>query len=457
MAARLLKGPPPSEGTRTTAGSEHAAAPRLVPRRRLTELVERGTQGPLTLISAPAGWGKTALVSEWRRAGGAPGPVAWLPLERVHGDRRKLWTDIVAAVAAAHPAFAALAVPPRGSLDTFRDDVLAILGEVEEPLVMVVDDFHEVSSSVAMEDLDWLLEHGPPSLRLVLATRSDPAIRLQRLRTHGRILEIRAADLAFTLEEAVELLAGVDLPAGDVESLLERTAGWAAGLRLAELSLADHDDPHGFVTGFAGNDRAVSDYLITEVVSRQSADTLDFLLRTCLPERVNGGLADALMGAPGGQQTLRELETRGAFVSRVDHVGDWYQYLPVFAEVLRAELARRLPDEVPALHRVAGQWHADHGKPLDAIVHAVAASDWELAAEVIGEHWLVLVARGAGATLRDLTERIPTEVVTADAELALAQSGLLLEGGDLAAAEALLLRAHELSLALPEGADGASR
>jgi LuxR family maltose regulon positive regulatory protein len=357
---------------------------------------------------------------------------------------------MVAAAAAAHPGLAALAVPPRGSLDAFREEALAALDKLQEPLVMVLDDFHEVSESGAMGDLDWLLEHGPPCLRLVLATRSDPVIRLQRLRIHGKILEIRASDLAFTLDEAAELLAGLDLPADDVESLLERTAGWAAGLRLAELSLADHDDPHAFVTGFAGNDRAVSDYLITEVVSRQPAETVDFLLRTCLPERVNGELADVLTGASGGQQTLRELETRGAFVSRVDQAGEWYQYLPVFAEVLRAELARCLPDEVPALHRVAGEWHAGHGKPLDAVRHAVAASDWELAAEVIGEHWLVLVARGAGAALRELTERIPADAVTADAELALAQSGLLLEGGDLAAAEALLLRAYELSLALPE-------
>ena len=450
MAQQLHDPPPSREGTRVTAGSEQSAAPALVPRRRLTQLLEHGTERPLTLISAPAGWGKTALISEWRRLGAAPGPIAWLPLEAGHADRRKLWTDVVAAAAAAHPGLAALAVPPRGSIDAFRDKGLAVLNEVQEPLVLVLDDFHEVSAPGGMADLDWLLEHGPPSLRLVLATRSDPTIRLQRLRTHGRILEIRAGDLAFTSEEATELLAGLNLPTDDVESLLERTAGWAAGLRLAELSLADHDDPHAFVTGFAGNDRAVSDYLITEVVSHQPPEALDFLLHTCLPERVNGDLADAMTGAPGGQQTLGDLERRGAFVSRVDHAGEWYQYLPVFAEVLRAELARRLPDEVPRLHRVAGQWHADHGKPLDAIRHAVAASDWELAAEVIGEHWLVLVARGAGATLRDLTERIPADVVTADADLALAQAGLLLEGGDLAAAEELLIRAYELSLALPE-------
>jgi LuxR family transcriptional regulator, maltose regulon positive regulatory protein len=449
--AELAQHPPPSrEGTRVTAGSEQSAAPRLVPRRRLTELLERGTECPLTLISAPAGWGKTALVSEWRRSGAAPGPIAWLPLERGHTDRRKLWTDMVAAAAAAHPDFAALAVPPRGSLDAFRDEALALLNAVEQPLVLVLDDFHEVSASVAMGDLDWLLEHGPQCLRLVLVTRSDPAIRLQRLRVHGKIVEIRAADLAFTLAEAVELLNDVHLPTDDVQSLLDRTAGWATGLRLAELSLADHDDPHAFVTGFAGNDRAVSDYLITEVVSRQTPETLDFLLRTSLPERVNGELADVLTGAPGGQQTLRELETRGAFVSRVDPVGDWYAYLPVFAEVLRAELTRRLPDEAAGLHRLAAEWHAGHGKPLDAIRHAVAASHWELAADVIGEHWLVLVARGAGAALRNLTELIPTDVVTADAELALAQSGLLLEGGDLAAAEVLLLRAYELSRSLSE-------
>ncbi len=413
-------------------------------------MVERGVGGPLTLICAPAGWGKTALISEWRRSGAAPGPVAWVPLDSGHGDRRRLWTDVVAAAAAAHAGFAALSVPPRGSIDAFRDEALAVLREVQEPLVVVLDDFHEVSMSGPMADLDWLLEHGPPSLRLVIATRADPVIRLQRLRVHGKILEIRAADLAFTPGEADELLSGLHLSGDDVGVLLERTAGWAAGLRLAELSLAAHDDPHDFVMGFAGTDAAVSDYLITEVVSHQPAKTLDFLLRTCVPDRVNGDLADALTTGSGGQRALRELEIRGAFVTRVDKAGDWYEYLPVFADVLRAELARRLPDELPRLHRVAGEWHAAHGKPLDAIRHAVAASDWELAADVIGEHWLVLVARGAGATLRELTERIPADVVNADAELALAQSGLLLEGGELAAAEALLVGAHERSLALSE-------
>jgi LuxR family transcriptional regulator, maltose regulon positive regulatory protein len=419
-----------------------------VVRRRLLELLDRGTQRPLTLVSAPAGSGKTELLAQWIEAGTAPGPVAWVPLARDDTDPHRFWADVIASLGEAHLDLATLAAPPRGELRPFLTSVINTLSGVREPLVLVLDDLHLAGSASIVRDLEWVLENAPRNLRLVAATRSDPLFRLQRLRVAERMCEIRAADLAFTREEAAALLHGVDLPSDDVESLWRRTEGWAAGLKLARLSLDDHRDPHAFVAGFAGGDSAVSDYLISEVVARQPAETLLFMLRTSIAERLSGELAEALTGAASGSHELRELARRDAFVSVVGESG-WYRYHPLFADVLRAELHRRLPGEAPRLHRTAAGWHARNGTPLEAARHAVEAGDWELAAEVVGEHWLMFVLRGAGTALYELVERIPGDVVNAHAELALATAGLLLEQGDHEGADELLVRAHELVEELP--------
>jgi LuxR family transcriptional regulator, maltose regulon positive regulatory protein len=405
---------------------------------------------PFTLVSAPAGSGKTELLAQWIDAGGAPGPVAWVPLDRDDTDPHRFWTDVIASLGAAHSGLAGLAPPPRGELRPFLTSVINTLSGVEESLVLVLDDLHLVASPGAIRGLEWVLENAPANLRLVAATRSDPLFRLQRLRVAERMSEVRAADLAFTREEAAEMLRGVDLPGEDLDRLWRRTEGWAAGLKLARLSLDGRAEPRAFVAGFAGGDSAVSDYLISEVVVRQPADTLLFMLRTSIAERVNGELAEALTGAASGSHTLRELARRDAFVSAVGQEGGWYRYHPLFADVLRAELRRRLPGEAPRLHRLAAAWHARHGTPLEAVRHAVEAGDWALAAEVVGEHWLVFVLRGGGTALYELVERIPSEVLRSDAELALATAGLLLEQGDHEGADDLLIRAHELANDLSE-------
>lgn len=423
---------------------------RLVERPRLVDMVDRGVEHPLTLISAPAGAGKSVLLTSWMAARAARGRVGRLTLGPEHADPRQFWTDVLATAGQACGELAGLAVPPGGQLDRIVTPAREALAALAEPLVLVLDDLHEVgAASGAIAELEWLLEHAPDPLRLVVATRSDPSLRLQRLRVAGQMTEVRAADLAFTLHEAAEFLAPLDLTPEDAELLWQRTEGWAAGLRLAELSLHDHPDAHAFIVGFAGEDRAVSDYLMSEVITRHPAETLDFLLRTCVAERINGGLADALTGASGGEQALRELERLDGFVAEAGTDGRWYRYHPLFAEALRAELRRRLPHELRSLHRAAGRWHSEHGTPLEAVRHAVAACDWELAAEVIGEHWLVFVTRGAGAVLRDLAARIPEEAVRADAELALAMAGLLLEAGELEEADDWLVRAYELAPGLP--------
>ena len=295
-----------------------------------------------------------------------------------------------------------------------------------------------------------MAEHAPLPLRLVVSTRVDPPLRLERLRLAGRLAEVRAADLALTTDEARALCeaAAVDLNDRELDLLLERTGGWATGVRLALISLEGSPDPGAFVERFAGNDRGVSDYLVTEVLSRQPPETLEFLLRTCQVDRVSGALADELTGGSAGRATLAELAARHGLVTPLDTHGEWYSYPPLLREVLRLESARRAPDSL-TLHRRAARWFADDGRPLDAIRHAVAAEAWDLAADLIGQHWLPLVARGHASSIRDYVQRIPRHVLGADAELALAAAGLLFESGDEPPGDALLATAYELSPSLP--------
>ena len=410
-------------------------------------MVELGARGPFTLISAPAGSGKTVLLNEWIAATAEAETTALVRLAPEHADRRRFWLDVLAAIARAHPELSGLAVPRRG-----RDQLAAIrdaLTGLGAPLRVVLDDFHHVGAGPVAADVGWLIEHAPDELRVVVATRSDPPIRLQRMRVAGRIREVRASDLAFTPAEASELLAPLELPPSDVETLWQRSLGWAAGLRLPELSLHGHPDPSAFVAGFAGDDRAVTDYLMSEVVSGYDEDTLYFLLRTSIVDRLNEELAGALAGVSNGEPSLPELERANGLVEALDSSGTWFRYHPLFGSVLRAELRRRLGDELPALHSEAGTWFAQHAQPLEAVRHAVAASNWRLAADVIGAEWLVCVVHGSGAKLRELASDIPASVVGADAELALAMAGLQLEAGEIERADELLLRAYELANQLP--------
>jgi LuxR family maltose regulon positive regulatory protein len=395
-------------------------------------------QRPLTLISAPAGSGKTSLLAEWLAVGNPPGPVARVALDDETDGTRDFWTAVHEAARAVAPELAGAVVPSR--------DVLAGL---ETPLVVVLDDFQLIRSPAVARDLDWLVERGG-GVRLLISTRSDPPLRLERLRLGRSMSELRAADLAFTLAETEDLMGALELSGEDVQLLWRRTEGWIAGLRIAQLSLERRDDRHTFVTTFAGEDRAVSDYLISEVVDRQPADTLDFLLRTCVVDRLSGELADELTGGHEGDRALRALERGGGLVSSIDGHGRWHRYHPLLLEVLRAESRRRLPVEQRPLHARAARWHARCGSALEAARHAVAAGDWDLAREVVRESWLTLSTRGGGPQLLELAELIPAQVVRADPELALALAGLRLEAGDDAGAEELLTEAGRLAGRLPE-------
>jgi LuxR family transcriptional regulator, maltose regulon positive regulatory protein len=383
------------------------------------------------------------LLRAWMASTAQRDAIAHVRVVPEHADRRTFWLDVLLEAGRARPQLSGVPVPAgrMGSLAPLK----RALEELREPLLLVLDDLHRAGVGEVTADLEWLLENVPNGLRLVVATRSDPPLRLQRLRVAGQMTEIRAADLAFTPSEATELLAPLALPPDDVETLRARSEGWAAGLRLAEISLRDHPNPSEFVAGFAGDDRAVTDYLMSEVVSGYDEDTLKFLLRTSIVEPLNGELASALARVPAGENSLRELERVDGFVDALDSSGTWFRYHPLFAEVLRAELRHRLPQELPVLHSAASEWFARHGQPVEAVRHAVAASDWQLAAEIVGAEWLVCVVHGSGAVLRKLASEIPSEIVNGDAELALAMAGLLLEAGEIEAADELLVRAYELA------------
>jgi LuxR family maltose regulon positive regulatory protein len=421
-----------------------AIAFRVVPRPRLLALLDDGARQLLTLVSAPAGGGKTTLLSTWSTEGQRPGPVAWLSLDRGDNEPTRFWAHVLAALcrSGAAPAKSALRslTPPPGSDKTFLPLLIRGLAELPTPVVLILDDVQELIGASVLQELEFLLRHAPPQLRLVLATRVDPPLPLQRLRINGQLAQLRAADLAFTTAEVADLLAACDrqprLSEDDLVLLQARTEGWAAGLRLAALSLQDEPDPHRFVTEFAGDDQSIADYLVGEVLDRQPEELRSFLLRTCVVEELDGELADALTGGSDGEWTLAGLARANTFVQALGSHGRSYRYHQLFAELLRCELRRKAPGQVAQLHRRAAHWYASRGLVGDAIEQALTAGDGREAAAMMVEHGLSLILRGEAATLANLGGRLPAELVQSDPELAL-----------LAAADRIVSADHETASA----------
>jgi LuxR family maltose regulon positive regulatory protein len=424
-----------------------------VVRPRLLDRLDAGVQGPVTLVAAPAGAGKSALLSSWIAAGRPPGPVAWLSLDADDADRRRFWRGVLAALAEAtgDDAVSALAVSPREpmSMRLVAPALADALEGVQEPVVLVLDDFHQVIDAL-QDDLERLLRFPPPALRLVIITRADPPIGLGRLRLDGRLTEIRAADLNFSLDEAAALFdaMAIALAPDDLATLWRRTEGWAAALRLAAVSLQHHPDPRAFIEHFAGTDATVSDYLVSEVLARQPPELRAFLLRTSIVETLSAELADALTGASDGHAMLARLEQGGVLTTPLDE-GTWHRYHPLFAELLRAELRAQLPEDVAQLHRRAAAWLAAHGDNAAALRHAAAGGAWDLAAELTTTRWFPMMINGEVGTLRPILEKMPRELVEASPELALAFGGALLARGDHAGAQLHLRRADDGEALVP--------
>ena len=379
-----------------TACHTGAVIPRPVLMRRL------GGPARVTVVSGMAGSGKTVLLRSWTGGADITGHAAWVDAGRHVPDAQRFWLSVVVALRATGPgAELVRAVSAAPDLDGWAlvERLLDDLAPLQEPLWLVVDDVHELDAGQALRQLELLLMRAPPELRFVLATRHDLRLGLHRLRVEGELAEIRADDLRFSLAEAQELFAsaGVELPGPAVTVLHEQTEGWAAGLRLAALAAAGHPDPQRFAAEFSGTERTVAEYLLAEVLERQGEQVRRLLLRTSILDRVNGELADLLTGDEGSERALQDLEAANAFVTSLDGARSWFRYHQLFAGLLRLELRRTMPGEVAGLHRAAAGWLAGHGYPAEAIWHAQAAQDWDLAARLLAGHWPGLYLDGVSA------------------------------------------------------------
>ena len=413
----------------------------------------------MTVVSAPAGSGKTVLLRSWIGEAGLEGSAAWVPVGREERDPQRFWLSVLGALrqtTAGSGLVRELTAAP--DLDGWAvvERLLKDLAPLEDRIWLVVDDVHHLGSAEALRQLELLLMRAPDALRFVLATRHDLRLGLHRLRLEGELAEIRAGDLRFSLAEARELFAaaGVQLSEPELARLHERTEGWAAGLRLAALSLAGHPDPGRFAAEFSGSERTVAEYLLDEVLDRQPEDVRRLLLRTSVLERVSGPLADALAGGSGGERVLQELEVANAFVASLDAGRSWFRYHHLFADLLQLELRRTAPGEVTGLHGVAAQWFSEHGFAVEAIRHAQAARDWGLAARLLAGHWPGLHLGGQAATVHAILAGFPAGAAAADAELAAVAAADELAQGSLEAAERYLEVAARGAASVPAARRG---
>jgi len=417
----------------------------LVARRSLSERLSRGTESALTLVSAPAGFGKTTLLAEWLTVAAADGrSVAWLSLDQRDNDPALFWTYLVAALNTGAPGGAgalSLLQPPQPPNEAGLVALLNDLDAISNDVVLVLDDYHVIDARDVQDAMAFLLEHLPPQIHLVIASRTDPPLPLARLRGRGELAEIRAADLRFTPGEAAEYLnevMGLVLTAADVAALEGRTEGWIAALQLAALSMQGREDTAAFIDGFAGDDRYIVDFLAEEVLQRQPEHVQHFLLQTSILDRLSGPLCDAVTGQDGGKAKLTALERGNLFLVPLDDRRRWYRYHQLFADVLHARLLDEQPDDVPELHRRASAWYEQNDEPSEAIRHALAARDWERAADLVELAIPAMRRSRQEAAVLGWLKLLPDEVVRVRPVLSVGFAGALLAGGEFERVEARL-------------------
>src|SRR5580698_2213529 len=413
-------------------------------------------------VSAPPGSGKTVLLRSWIASSGLADCTAWVSVQVEERDPQRLWisvTDALRDTATGSALVRGLTAAPDLDGWTAVERLLEDLASMRERVWLVIDDLHELCSAEALRQLELLIMRAPPRLRFILVTRHDLRLGLHRLRLAGELTEIRTADLRFSQAEARALLDAAGVPVSDssLALLCDRTEGWAAGLRLAALSLAGHPDPQRFAAEFGGSERTVAEYLLAEVLERQSEEARRLLLRTSILARVNGELADLLTGGSGGERVLQRIEEAGAFVVSLDARRSWFRYHQLFADLLQLELRGSAPAELPALHDAAAGWYAAHGYPVEAVRHAQAAQDWGLAARVLSDHWIGLGLGGLGGTAHELLARFPADVIAADAELAARVAGDQLARGSLEEAERYLAISARALESVPADRHGRSQ
>jgi LuxR family transcriptional regulator, maltose regulon positive regulatory protein len=427
------------------------AAPRLIQREELLTSLVRAAEAKVTLVSAPAGSGKTSLLRAWSEGPGRQYQLAVVQVQRDQQDPQQFWLAVLSAIlrASGTPGeVEQLAATPAFNEAAVADRILAELAEHRERTFLIIDDLHELTSPEALVQLTLLLERLPQHVHAILASRRDLRLRLHKLRLAGELAEIRAGNLRFTQRETREFLAasGVVLSEAGAAMLHRRTEGWAAGLRLAAISLASSRDPERFVAEFSGSNRTVSEYLLAEMLDCQPAEVQELLLRTSLADRVNGELADLLTGHRGSERILLNLEDANAFVLSLDPARTWFRYHHLFADLLRLELRRRMPEDLPVLHRLAAKWFSEHGEVVDAIRHTQAAGDWPDAARLLADHSFSLTLDGQAQTIETLLRAFPPGAVTEGPDLPLARATSDLAQGRLDEAAAHLA-VTEMSIA----------
>ena len=427
----------------------HVPRPRrgLVTRPRLIERLSGAAEAELTLVSAPAGFGKTTLLTDWLAAAAADGwSTAWLSLDQRDNDPVLFWTYLVTALKSAaagvgERSLSLLQSPPQPPIDAVLATLLNDLSAVANDVVLVLDDYHVIESRDVQDGVAFLLEHLPAQVHLVIAGRADPALPLARLRGRGQLVEIRAADLRFTPDEAAAYLTdamGLMLTADDVAALEGRTEGWIAALQLAALSMQGRDDIATFIAGFAGDDRYIVDYLVDEVLDRQPESVRHFLLQTSIVERLSGPLCDAVTGQDGGQAMLATLERANLFLVPLDDRRQWYRYHHLFADVLQTHLRDEQPDRVQELHRRASDWYQTNGEMAEAIRHALAGRDFERAADLVELAAPETRRYRQEVTLRRWLEALPDELIKVRPVLSDAYAGSLLVRGEVEGVESYL-------------------
>ncbi len=425
-------------------------APGCLVRSRLLDRLDAAPPEGLVLICAPAGFGKTALLAEWVRE--SRQPAAWLSLDAGDSDPARFWRHVLAALDRPRPGVAALVMPLlEPAPPSFEGVVTALVNALAEvpgdDVRLVLDDYHLIDSPPVHESLMFLLDHLPPGLCPVLASRTDPPITLARLRVRGQLTELRAADLRLTAGEAAVVLreaTGRDLPESAVAALEARTEGWAAGLHLAGLSLRGHPDAAAFVSTFSGSHRYVMDYLTEEVLDAQPESVRRFLLDTSVLERLSGPLCDAVTGSADGQAMLEDIEATGLFLMPLDEVRGWWRYHHLFADLLRARLRRERPERVPTLHRDAARWHEAQGFVEDAVHHALACGETAWAAGLIEKEFDALFyQQGEGTTVQRWMSALPADLVRTRPRLLVAQAAVADASGRYGDVEGLLTAAEQ--------------
>jgi LuxR family maltose regulon positive regulatory protein len=430
--------------------------PDFVPRRRLLDLLETGLRRKLTLISAPAGYGKTTLLSEWYASSrGRALSLAWVLLDEQDNDPVRFWSYVLAALERVRPGsgqsaralLSGFSQPGtsagrdrsglmQGALTALVNDLVSA-EEGDTPvrsLVLTLDDYHTIHSPAIHDSLAFFLDYLPPGVHVALLTRADPPLPLARLRARDQLLELRAADLRFTVDEVALFLNRVmalELPAESISTLETRTEGWAAGLQLAALSLQglNRQQAQRFLETFAGTHRHVLNYLAEEVLQRQTPEVQTFLLQTAILPYLTAPLCDAVSGQPGSQPLLEQLANDNLFTTPLDNEGRWYRYHPLFADALRTRLQQSSPDLLPILHRRASEWHEEQGSLVDAVRHALAAGDLERAAQLVEAGYKRLVMRGELVTLHRWLDALPADLVRAQPRLCLASALALAYSG----------------------------